>query len=96
MGTLTVQGTKSVCFTRCDVCIIAIACDTFQNILYLWLRLFLCFYLDGLGTSESVFTFFFSILVVYTAAPTLYIQAQEARPATGHQHIKRKDTCTLH
>lgn len=38
MGTLTVQGTKSVCFTRCDVCITAIACDTFQNMLYLWLR----------------------------------------------------------
>lgn len=63
MATLTVQGTKSVCFTRCDVCIIAIACDTFQNMLYLWLRLFLVFYLDGFGTSETVFAFLASVFI---------------------------------
>lgn len=40
------------------------------------------------GTSETVFAFLF--LVVYTAAPTLYIQASEARPATGHAAYQKK------
>jgi hypothetical protein len=97
MATLMVEGMKSVCSTRCDVCIVATACDTFQNILYLWLRFALILFSFWSLSLEFRKLSLHSFLVVYTAAPALYIQASEAGPATGHAaYQKKKDTCTLH
>lgn len=100
MATLMVEGMKSVCSTRCDVCIVATACDTFQNILYLWLRFafilfFLLFFLVvEFGTSDTVFAFLFLLFIRPRRLYTYKLQKLARRQ--DMQHIRKKDTCTLH